>query len=423
MAPAVALSQTRAYAETRPDLGAALSAEALERAAAAWRARRALVAAASGVRTVAEEVLGDDGLPVAALLAAELADEDRAARTARRGHAVWAEGPRERYVEARAVPGAWRTRPEDAVSRMSQCGSAWLVTTAGPVAMGCGVGGCPECQRRRAGRRVRRELPVLVRAAELGLTAGLLTLTQRARRGESLSAALARWQRSYVALRGDGRPRRRWWRRVAGVQAGREWTWRPDRGWHVHGHLLVLLPPSEADGWAEEGLMWWHHTSVGSRRVGQDWSPITDEARQSLVGVMMEVMKYPFKPASMPPMEALISWRASLGMHLHTRGGAWHGGSRSALGAELRAARAAALAESEPVGVWWVRPDDGGEDTRDGRRVLTVRLLERLQRDEGREWVWGTSVYGGPLEPLWLGDIAPYAYGMQDRDGDRGGTP
>lgn len=146
--------------------------------------------------------------------------------------------------------------PWDVCHRLSYCGGTWRVwlraAAAGPVLLPlpdiCRSNACPVCAARTSWRRA-SSLRLLI-AARWGLgveKTAFVTLTQRARRGERLSAALARWRGAWSRLT-RGRSGTRWRALAAGWFYGVEVTrgaggshLRRGPHWHVHGHAIVRL--------------------------------------------------------------------------------------------------------------------------------------------------------------------------------------
>lgn len=331
-----------AYATRQPDRGITRNPEAVVLDAMADADRLALVRHLRRASLYAEQ---RDG--------AWVEHEPEVAREhSRSGSAIYLLDDREVDAWAREVPANWSTDPARAARRMAACGHAWAVTTEGPIPLGCGVSMCPMCARSKAGRRIARERAPFEAAIGSGAVPALLTLTQRDYDGEPLTVALDRWDAAWVHLRGGTRGARRWWRsNVVGTILGQEWTHHDDRGedrWHVHSHVLALLPEgSDPKAWGDAIVdRWLAVPGVDAERAPQD-------CRAADPSALVEILKYPYKPARMPTGAALVSWRSSMGRNLHRRGGAWHGNSRSPLATSIKAARKAT--PSPDRSMFWTR--------------------------------------------------------------------
>jgi len=201
------------------------------------------------------------------------------------------ERPDWRYLDGPAA-GLPAVDPWGLAGRLSVCGSrwrAWLrISSSGarvlPIPDLCGAAHvCPVCASLRSYRLA--SALRLVLAARWGLAdTAFVTLTQRAKRGETLEQSHRRWRAAWGRLT-RGRPGRRWRRLVLGSFYGVELTRgagasRTKRGphWHVHGHAILRLAPGVVP--SEIGALWVQATRGAARGLGYarpehwGWDPV-----------------------------------------------------------------------------------------------------------------------------------------------------
>lgn len=260
-------------------------------------------------------------------------------------------------ADARDVP--WALDLEREATRLSVCESGaillrdvskgqWRAKT-----LGCNSRLCPVCGRTRAARACGRWRMVLEAAVADGCVCRHWTLTQpvdmapgglitapeqrkgwtgtlaadgvvaRAVGGEGLLEGYRRLRRFLTSVR-EGRGTRNRWRELGGVLMGLEWTGKdPDTGaprWHVHCHMLTCTPPG---------------VDIDEDSVISDWIAVTGGSRRANVvrivtaDRVVEVLKYPFKPAHLSSAQRIETLAAMRGMHPHQLGGAWSRLSRA----------------------------------------------------------------------------------------------
>lgn len=334
-------------------------------------------------------------------------------------------------VDPRPQPPGEEANPERLAGRMAGCGQDHILTLgpdgwrASP--MGCGVPLCPLCAHVKAARRVARYQP-MIEALARSWTVGMLTFTVPPLEvleeypialeerdpipvdtqsealpsevgwpvpGETLRAAVERVKAALRLLR-DGKHRATWRELVLGYAYGVEWTGGVDYGyagelagedyeelgdhpfdecrryrWHPHVHLLVILalpasaPDHEAASWAHELREAWADV-VGGAMPAQDWTRI--QPGEGLAGAVREVLKYPYKLASLTSAQLLAAAVETRRAQLHQVGGVLHG-------RDPRLKRARELAE-HPEGLEELEALAAAGDP----EALTVRaLLEGLE--------------------------------------------
>lgn len=166
--------------------------------------------------------------------------------------------------------------------KLAMCSSSWYVqlradggNLVDPVAVPrpCGLDHlCPVCASRFSSA-LAAALRLVLQEDLPGRPLALVTLTQRAKVGESLESALARWRRAWELMT-RGAPGREFAELVAGWYYGLEVT-RGDVGkwWHLHAHLVVVLHPgvevAKARAWV--GSTW--RRSTESAGPGLGWQP------------------------------------------------------------------------------------------------------------------------------------------------------
>lgn len=299
--------------------------------------------------------------------------------------------------DAREVPIAWQLSPRRLAGRLSRCAQSWATYGtpggAGSAPIRCGAPLCPRCMGAEAGARVRAWFPVVESLRAAGCVVVHLTATQQAslpgavgavRRpvvlsdgaelarysaglrlgggrlavregaavpGPSLGSRIATLAEGWRQMTNTDKRARAWWSgSVVGALLGREWTGSRETApglwwlrWHVHQHALVVLRPeaelrwiqrgdrieAERVGWWLKFLDWWGQQMPGADPAGQHLSRVEDTG-----AALVEVLKYPFKPAALTQAQAAETIAATAGQHHHQVSGCWHG--RSAIG---RAAR------------------------------------------------------------------------------------
>jgi hypothetical protein len=295
-----------------------------------------------------------------------------------------------RYT-AGPVEGLPAVDPWDVARRLDRCGGAWRVwlrsAASGPVLLPlpdvCRSNACPVCAARRSAR-LASSIRLLI-AARWGVgthRTAFLTLTHRARRGESLARALERWRGAWSRLT-RGRSGQRWRELVEGWFYGVEVTRgagssRLRRGphWHVHGHAVIRLKSSAEDDRVQTEIQrrwvsataaaaagmgyarpdhWAHDPASGHDRHGVcrwwrwivdpgGWEPDPDPevadrravarvrsgdaaelAESDALSAVYQACKYPTPIADLCPL-SLAEWLAvARGRRWHDGGGVWRG--------------------------------------------------------------------------------------------------
>lgn len=349
---------------------------------------------------------------------------------------------------ARPVRSDWWTPCDEQADRLGTCHEAWLAGSTGALPVSCRQAMCPACAAARAGRYVRRWMPVVDELVTDGHPVVLVTLTRpwsrragpvvlskgdrvgltraarawltkrRVRRrvavevdaeagpvgasssSEPLAVCLDELRGAWRSVRNGTRSRAWWAQTTRGYVTGIEWTGsactlepgsrvcRVVPRWHAHLHALVILAPGTSiDAWREELLERWCELVPGADRRAQDVRPC--DGRKGLA----EVMKYPFKPASLTDAQVIEAWTTSRGLHLHQAGGALHGADARCklarhLGGDIDTAP---LSEEDRRLVRslrraFQRPDEGGPRVAmvrgDRWRIVTYKMLLSLSVPE-----------------------------------------
>lgn len=221
------------------------------------------------------------------------------------------------------------------------------------VALGCGSRICPVCGRLRAARATARWRAVHEAAASDGAELWHVTLTQpahsapgglvtapEARRGwtgvlaeagavappvggEGLGDAYTRLMEALRDVRQDRGSRDLW--TGIGTLRGVEYTGRDPSThaprWHAHAHLLLVVPEGRGAGWMPALTRAWCRRS-GGRPQGQ-------HARRCDAAGVVEVLKYPFKPAHLTSAQRIETLAYARGLKPHHCAGAWSPQSRA----------------------------------------------------------------------------------------------
>lgn len=221
---------------------------------------------------------------------------------------VYVEGPHQGY----SAVDAWRL-----ARALGSCGASWgtqlrhapaqalTVAPGGP--QGCGQSKiCPVCahvQSLRAARDLRTVLAHDYPDRELAL----VTITQRARVGESLDEALDRMRRSTQRAT-QGRPGRRWREAVEGwvwtYETVRAWPGAHDgapcppihaRHWHVHVHAVLVLAEGGTHASAAQVVGPILQAATGYAALeaglpGYGWDPYAGGAAVDMDGTVREWM-------------------------------------------------------------------------------------------------------------------------------------
>jgi hypothetical protein len=201
-----------------------------------------------------------------------------------------AEGAAGVYLEGPAQ-GLRAVDPWAEARHLSSCSARWQVDLRlggqglqpAPRPMPCGRGHlCPVCAADRSSDYAQAARAVLERLQAEGQVGALalMTLTQRAHPGERLQDALQRLRRAWRAVR-----RADAWRLgAAGGFWGYEVTWRKNRGWHAHLHVVVACAAGqlEADVRGGLGRAWRLHTDLEAEAAGLEgygWAPAAGGCR------------------------------------------------------------------------------------------------------------------------------------------------
>lgn len=284
---------------------------------------------------------------------------------------------------------AWRV-----ARKLSACSSEWRVNlrqradtslTAVALPAACGLGHiCPVCAAGKASQRARALRTVLEHLHhEAPAKLALVTLTQQARKGESLQSAQGRL-RNALDRCFKGRPGRRARALFSGWWVGLEVTFNQvNRWWHAHAHLVMRLVPGvdEVEARAALADLWTAASAAAAEETGLEgagwdryaggvvdgdptaaggwWRPIDPTAAEEVY----QACKYPTPITDLEP-ESMAEFLAV------AHGRRWHYGAGvlqrvSALAAEL----------DEDGGAWTLDelPRVGGdEDAQDGAPAVDL---------------------------------------------------
>lgn len=247
----------------------------------------------------------------------------------------------------------WRLRLETEARRLSGCEATtivlWDVQRCKflPKRLGCMSRLCPVCARVRASRALARWLAILEAACKYGAVLTLLTLTQRSKvaegglitaqeqargwkgtlagpgvtasavAGEQLHASYNRFRDNLRKARQGRATRARWREGLGGYLIGMEWTGRQPGGvprWHVHLHTLCCTLPGDEPNY-KAMVSDWVRLTGGSRRAQHVQEVGPDR--------VVEVMKYPFKPAHLTSAQRIEVLATARGLRPHQAAGAW----------------------------------------------------------------------------------------------------
>lgn len=255
-----------------------------------------------------------------------------------------------------ARPQVWRLDLDHEARRLSGCETAGVILH-GPNGWrgqrcGCGSRLCPVCARARSARMVGRWRPVLEAAAADGAVLRHVTLTQpavvadgglvtphearrygwtgtvaaegavaRAVGGEGLGQSYDRLRLGLRKIRKNDATAATWRAFLGGYILGCEWTGRGPGGvprWHVHAHVLTCTP-SGRDVDVPARLVEWARKMRGSPRA--------QHCREVEPDAVIEVLKYPFKPAALTSAQRIETLAYMRGLHPHQVAGSWHSAS------------------------------------------------------------------------------------------------
>jgi hypothetical protein len=147
---------------------------------------------------------------------------------------------------------------------------------------------CPHCARWRQQRAITRLWPAIqaLRRSYPEDRWIFITLTTRAS-DEPLLTLLTRLKRWFARLRRTSA----WKTAIRGAAAGYEVTYRPERGWHVHLHLLA----SRQAWWGQADLAATWHRATDGHGDGVDIRDRDADVRSG----MCTTLTYPFKPTNL----------------------------------------------------------------------------------------------------------------------------
>jgi len=208
---------------------------------------------------------------------------------------------------------------------------------------------CPVCAAVESMRRAAAVRAVVGLDLDGGGALALVTFTQRAKEGESLQDALARWRRGWaLALGRGGRVARRRKELLAGWYYGIEVTRgaagrqrQAGKWWHVHGHAIVsmLEPPEVVRAWLAR--RWRVSSAKAALEAGLDgygWDPVAGGAEGvELTGPwwvdvdradpvqVYQAAKYPTPAASLHPVPLAEFVAAAYRRQWHQAGGSLYG--------------------------------------------------------------------------------------------------
>lgn len=285
---------------------------------------------------------------------------------------VHVEGIGTLITNGRPLRPDWTADPQAAAAQLDACGSSYGVhlNTDGELgshALGCKSPLCPQCARRKAARRVSRLGPVVDELVARGYQLCHVTLTQPQRSypeselqpviltdferrfcgdshaaagrgsavsGETLGQALSRLKKAMTGLRDGRRTRAKWVNDVAGYVYGIEWTGRHDGHlrWHVHIHILVILRPAVDAGEFWDWLVpeWCRLTLAehGEKAAAPEAQHARILNAETAEDELREILKYPFKPASLTTAQLVDVLASTKGLRFHHVGGGLHACSK-----------------------------------------------------------------------------------------------
>jgi hypothetical protein len=198
-----------------------------------------------------------------------------------------------RYTDGPAE-GLQAVDPWKMAKRLHGCGSRWyvqprwrkgtgLVDSLVPLPLPalCGqVHVCSVCAQLRS-RSLARALRAAIEADGGAYKVKFVTLGQRARRGESLDDAIARWRAAWRRVT-RGRPGQEWKAMARGYYYGMEVTRgdganeaNPGPWWHVHAHMLVQLTGDFDEGFATRLAERWAAATEAVDPDGSGWDALS----------------------------------------------------------------------------------------------------------------------------------------------------
>jgi len=206
---------------------------------------------------------------------------------------------------------------QERADRMVECCSVWGMVhvprnhpeKARPVpSLHCRDRLCPECNRARGAKIVRKITPAIEEAKSQGRIVAMLTLTQVDRSGEPLKLARKRFNGSLAKMLRSAP----WKRHVAGALIFREATYnRAEVSWHFHAHILLQTPLY----WERDDIQaLWMRLSPGAWNV---------DIRAAEPGVEAELAKYGTKSVDFEAEQVLEYAAAMAGARLVTGSGEW----------------------------------------------------------------------------------------------------
>ena len=271
-------------------------------------------------------------------------------------------------VEGRMLRADWLADPAKLARSLASCGKhAGVHQTRdgkwGEHGLGCGTPQCPWCASGRAQSAQDKYKPQALKLLETGdYVAVNATLTQRVAyldpdqpvvsgrfeneghgysvQGARLGAELDRWSASFTALRDNrGADGRAIWDAVVAGVAGVEWTGVDPRGrrrWHVHGHVLLIVRREElgefsvdaagnmSSPWVDALRARWCQVS-DAEPTGVHVALVATSGQQvdKVERALREVLKYPYKPASLTPAQLCEALAAAKGRKMARPLGWW----------------------------------------------------------------------------------------------------
>ena len=282
-------------------------------------------------------------------------------------------------TQGRFLRSDWLADPSALARKLARCGRHSGVHRKadgggwGEHVVSCGSPACPWCAAGKAQSAQDRYKPQAKALLASGdYIAVNITFTQRvapldpeqpvvrgyneheghgyAVQGAGLLEELDRWSDAFHKMRDSRRWRNFWKRSTAAGVMGLEWTGRNrarQLRWNVHGHGLFIVPRAELEG--PEGGFWvdeegevqgeWRDAVATSWCEFADAQPegmsvkfVADSGTQEaeVDRALAEVLKYPFKPASLTPAQIAESLAATKGRKLARPLGAWSPQSNAA---------------------------------------------------------------------------------------------